>query len=298
MSFHEAFYTPGVAGSGDALRRDMPAPAGWSAKDFLFPARLDLGLAPLMQAFRDHPIVVLSPHFDDACFSLGAFLAAAGHGTVLNVFTHGGYLAQRWAAEGLDQARIHAIRDGEDAEFARHCGLVRIDLGCEEPPLRGRRVHDLSGVADDLRQIGTAVTAALEKISHGFAPGERGFLFAPLAVGRHCNHHALRELVLRDYPRLSCNFDILFYEDQPYSESFFARLGAWSQLSRRVNAVAAARYVFTPLWNEKRALVAHYPTQLRRRPAARRFWPRALSPLAPHEAFWSFPLHGLRMSAE
>ena len=63
--------------------------------------------AALMERFRHRPVIVLSPHFDDACFSLGGFLKALGGGGVLiNLFTHGRYVVRpRLARAGLTPGR-------------------------------------------------------------------------------------------------------------------------------------------------------------------------------------------------
>jgi LmbE family N-acetylglucosaminyl deacetylase len=253
-----------------------------------FPSTVDLSRDGEIARFRGRTLVVLSPHFDDACFSLGCFLAAMGRGMLINIFTHGLYLPRREDGDTapIDQRLVFDIRDGEDQAFGERCGLTRDDLGCEEPVLRGRRPNDLSRVEDDIGQIEKPILAKLEKIAARFADGERGVLFAPMGVGRHANHRATAETVLRHLEKIGVRYDVFFYEDQPYAGHLIDRIRALLRINSRSRKLSV-RYVLTPDWAEKSALLALYPTQLRNRPQRWRFWPMAAWPLAPHEAFWS-----------
>jgi len=255
---------------------------------FLAPT-LDVAAEPLMRTFRERPVVVLSPHFDDACYSMGTFLSAVGRGTLINIFTRGRHVARRWVRESLSPVDVFGIRNLEDEIFACRCGLVRHDLGCEEPMLRGRKVRDLTNLEDDVEQVTSPLLHCLAKVTAGFSNGQRGFLFAPLGVAWHCNHQAVTEVVLRHFEMIAVNFEVMFYEDQPYSSSLCDRIKALARISRRINTGFAARYALARPWPEKRALLSLYSSQLRKPPSRFRFWPRALRPSGPHEAFWTFP---------
>lgn len=242
-----------------------------------------------MARLRQHPIVVLSPHFDDACFSLGSFLKAIGHGTLVNVFTCGRFLANS-KLEPPSQTDVFAFRDAEDERFARGCGLCRIDLKCKEPMLRDRRISDLSYIHDDLEQMEDPVLSTLARLAADFHPHEKGTLFAPLGVGNHCNHRALNTLIINNFATISQKFEIMFYEDLPYASSVFHRSAALHRISLRCVSSAAVRYVFPVDWALKRALIELYPSQLRAAPRWHRYRPATHSPLTPHEAFWSIPM--------
>jgi hypothetical protein len=263
-------------------------PSFW-LQTLLFPTTLDLSTAPYMARLRQHPVVVLSPHFDDACFSLGSFLKAIGHGTLVNVFTCGRYLAKP-KQETPSQADVFALRDAEDEAFARECGLSRIDLKCQEPMLRDRRVSDLSHIRDDLEQIEEPVVSTLARLAADFHQRERGTLFVPLGIGNHCNHRALNTLIINNFAMISRKFEIMFYEELPYASSVFHRSAALHRISRSCVSSAAVRYVFPADWAQKQALIELYPSQLRAAPRWHRYRPAAQSPLTPHEAFWSIPM--------
>lgn len=263
------------------LSLSWAGPGGIAAR----PARPSLSSHVLtrdeLEAFRARPLLVLSPHFDDACFSLGGFLLSVRNGELVNVFTQGIHLARRWRAQ--DQQGVYAIRDAEDAAFAKRCALSRSDLGCEEPPLRGRRPNGLGGLADDIEQIRAAMLAHLDKRARAFAPGEKGVLLAPLGAGRHVNHRAVAHVVADALPRLSPFWRVYFYEDLPYASSWLARRAALSRMRRQV--LLGRRLVLLPEWAIKKRLLALYPSQLEGEPLATRFRPWA-RPFTAHEAFW------------
>jgi len=239
-----------------------------------------------LDAFLRRPVAVLSPHFDDACFSLGCFLARLETGHLINVFTQGRHIAREsLKAAASDQTTVFHIRDGEDAGFAGICRMTRHDLGCEEPLLRDRRPSDLSGLRDDQEQIRQPILDCLLQLARAQAPGARPVLFAPLGVGGHVNHRAVAATVMELLPQLSPHFDIFFYEELPYSSSLMSRLHA----VRRAGAatVLKTRFIYRTRWNAKRELLSFYASQFRGRPRPAAFRPTA--PFTPflHEAFWS-----------
>jgi LmbE family N-acetylglucosaminyl deacetylase len=241
------------------------------------------GNAALVECFRHRPVIVLSPHFDDACFSLGGFLKALGHGILINIFTHGRYVVQpRLARADLTQDAVRYVRDKEDRAFAAACGLVRHDLECEEPALRRRRPGEMAGLADDVAQIEDKLLALLFALAA--ESGTPAALFVPLGIGRHVNHRAAIEVILRNLARLQPFFECYFYEELPYASNLFHRMAARERLNHRAGPVR--RHAFAAPWREKRALIGLYQSQLRGAPSFFRFRPAAF-PLAAHEAFWS-----------
>jgi len=241
------------------------------------------GNAALVEHFRHRPVIVLSPHFDDACFSLGGFLKVLGHGILINLFTHGRYVVQpRLARADLTQDAVRYVRDKEDRAFASICGLVRHDLECEEPPLRHRRPSEMAGLPDDVGQIEDKLLALLFALVA--ESGTRPTLFVPLGIGAHVNHRAAAETILRNLAGLQPFFELHFYEELPYASNVFHRMAALERLRHRAGLVR--RHVFAAPWREKRALIDLYQSQLRRSPSFFRFRPAAF-PLPAHEAFWS-----------
>lgn len=239
--------------------------------------------AARLAEFRARRLVVLSPHFDDACFSLGAFLTRMQSGDLINIFTQGDHVARR--APRPDRQSVFALRDAEDAAFAARCSLKRHDLGCEEPSVRGRRPSQLKFLEDDFVQIVRPLLGKLEGLAAGFAPGARGVVLAPLGIGRHVNHRAIAALVQNFLPLLQANYDLYLYEDQPYARNLLDRICALYRARRRLRL--GTRHVLPTPWPEKKPLVELYASQLKGPARACDYWPLAPAPWRPHEAFWS-----------
>lgn len=237
----------------------------------------------LIAWLKTQPVVVLSPHFDDACLSLGAILHALRSATLVNIFTRSVWLRKSAVANPTEDY-VRSIRDAEDRAFAEYCGLIRYDLHCCEPAIVGRKPLDPSHVEDDIAQAEAPVLEKLDALAPRIG---RSFLIVPLGVGLHVNHRATVEVVLRNLDRIASRYDVLFYEDQPYAAQLFQRLAALRRIKKRLNGNALKRHVFIPPWAEKKALIAFYPSQFPEPNARRRFRPASLWPLAPHEALWS-----------
>jgi hypothetical protein len=243
----------------------------------------------LIADFRSKPLVVLSPHFDDACFSLGCFLAAVGQGTLINIFTRSIHIPGHRATGGItiDPEYGHKVRDAEDLEFARRCGLERRDLRAEEPPVLGRHFRDPSGLAYDVEQISQTLIATLDDIASGWGAGVRGQLFAPLGIGIHVNHMAVSKVVADNQKRLGVSYDLFFYEDIPYAHNPLRRRDGLVRARADLNLGLQTRYVLAVPWREKKALINLYPSQLNSQPFFAKYRPATLTPLAVYEAFWA-----------
>ena len=234
-------------------------------------------------------VLVLSPHFDDACFSVGSLLEQVGGGTLINVFNRSLYLARVPAGvpQPLTEAVVGAIRGEEDARFAAHCGLTRRQLGFAEPGFDGRRPNDLSGLQRDVDAAGQALLSAL--LEHVTGTDRRPYLLAPLALGRHVNHHAVHQIVRAQAPQLMAQFRLGFYEDLPYAHDPFERARGLRRFADEWHGQGFVRHAWSGGWPAKRSLVAMYATQLRRPASALKFRPAALWPLGVHEAVWIRP---------
>lgn len=228
-------------------------------------------------------VVVLSPHFDDACFSVGGMLQAVGRGELVNVFNRSTYLARPPAGlSGSSEAQVQTLREAEDQAFAIRCGLQHSALGGAEPGFYGRRPGTLDAVEEDIAAMQDALMTAV--LARAPQSGARSYLLVPMAVGRHVNHHAVYAIVARQRAALAHHFHLCFYEDLPYANDPLQR-------SARVRAFRCAwpgwrRKVYEPGWPIKRELIALYPTQLKREPARWKFRPASWWPWAVHEAVW------------
>ena len=163
-------------------------------------------------------VVAISPHLDDAAFSVGGLLAARARGgdriTIVTCFTGNVAQPQGFALacqldKGLDAAVDYmALRRDEDLAACAVIGAEAIHLPFPEAPHRGyasaaelfaeRRMDD--GVLLPL-------TYALGELVESLAPD---LLLGPLAVGDHVDHWIVREALAASAQTL------MLWEDWPY----------------------------------------------------------------------------------
>ena len=158
-------------------------------------------------------LIILSPHRDDAAFSLFFGLSAWGNLplslTVMNFFTVSDYAPQAKAAA---VAAISQLRRREDRRaLSRIDRRIRVvDLALFDAPLR-------LGL-DPSRVCGAEPPASLTETElrplckHLKLPGLQGAL-APLALGNHVDHWAVYQASLRSIPW----HQLGFYEEFPYA---------------------------------------------------------------------------------
>jgi LmbE family N-acetylglucosaminyl deacetylase len=234
-------------------------------------------------------VVVLSPHFDDGCFSLGGLLTAMNKGLLVNVFNRSMHLPKSGTSDASQESEALAseVRGQEDQIFADRCGLRRCQLNGAEPGFFGRRPNDLSGVTQDIEAMGSVVIDKLKQLAS--EEGVRPWLMVPMAVGRHVNHHAVHQIVLRHRNFLQSAFRLAFYEDLPYAHEPLSRMKAVTRFKSQWGQ-EMKRGTWTLPWSQKQALVMMYASQHRRTPSLMKYRPAALWPLACHEALWFNPL--------
>ena len=231
-------------------------------------------------------VVVVSPHFDDACFSIGGLLHTAGSGELVNVFNRSTYLARPPAqlSGPVTEEEVARLRDAEDRAFAERCGLRRTALGGAEPGFFGRRPNAIEFVGQDIDTMQAPLMDALR--ARAPAHGTRAYLLVPLAVGRHVNHHAVHAIVAGHRQELEPHFHLCFYEDLPYANDPLQRAPRVRAFTGDARWSGWQRGVYSPGWASKQALVSLYATQLKREAARWKFRPASLWPWAVHEALW------------
>jgi LmbE family N-acetylglucosaminyl deacetylase len=179
-------------------------------------------------------IVVVSPHRDDAAFSLGLSIRgwqADGHAvSVVNCFTRSIY-APFSDAESLHSndrmSYVTALRLREDELWRRQYGqgMTLTDLRLKDAPIR------LRCSTDELSQIDVGpADKAIEKIRRALGGLSLDALVLPLAFGNHVDHRTARDAAI------ACSTDVLptaFYEDLPY----VSRIADLSQIETSAQAL-------------------------------------------------------------
>ncbi len=162
-------------------------------------------------------IVVVSPHRDDAAFSVGLALdawLAGGHSVeVMNVFTRSAY-APYSDAESLHSndrlSYVTALRAREDLAWTKlyRGALSLADLRLKDAPLRFRCSAD-----EVLGRPVSPSDKAFAVLQKGLSRSAGHAFVLPLALGRHVDHVTASEAAVRAAGQLPC----AFYEDLPYA---------------------------------------------------------------------------------
>jgi LmbE family N-acetylglucosaminyl deacetylase len=205
--------------------------------------------------------LLLSPHLDDAAFSLGATLldGRIAAGTVVNVYTASCCTAD----DGDDDvARVSARRGAEDAAFfaALPARLHTVCLGLLDAPLRRgiaeTAVCTVPSSGRDQDEI-VSLAAALRPLRQG-----AGLLLAPLGVGGHVDHrvaHGAACLMAGE------GWPVAFYEDLPYAggvalpEIEAGAAAAGARIGRRLEPVLLPA---GPAGSRKAEAVSTYASQV------------------------------------
>ena len=224
--------------------------------------------------------IYLSPHHDDAAFSLGAWISAHPGGRLVNLFTRSASIFNKQAtAKGVEE--VSAVRAAEDVVFAQRLGLERFAFGLDEPKLSGRHSRDITLVGQDIEQLRQPLVAWLD--AHADASS---VIYCPAAIGGHVNHLATRMVTWEWAVARGRETSLRFYEDLPYASRVHLRRRGLASL-RVATAGWRLRRKAWPAGRGKLDLVRLYPTQLDGEWTMRRFRPFAFWPLGPHEAVWA-----------
>jgi LmbE family N-acetylglucosaminyl deacetylase len=230
--------------------------------------------------------IYLSPHYDDAAYSLGAWIAGHPGGTIVNLFTRSGFVAGAKGGVRPEPAvvdEISALRQAEDRRFTARYGLAVIELGLEEPSLRGRGSRDVAGIGDDIEQVREPLTGTLDRL---VADGRTKQIFVPAAIGGHVNHVATRAVAVEWATGAGRLGELRFYEDLPYAARGHLRRRGLDDLRAALPGERLER-IYWPSGAEKLEAVNLYPSQQPTlQKSLRRFTPRTWWPLRSHEAIW------------
>ena len=178
-------------------------------------------------------IVVLSPHRDDAAFSLTltlkSFLRAGHHVIVLNCFTRSNYAPfadTSFVHENDRLSFVSALRLREDEAWRQQQASVSlsfIGLNLKDAPLR------LRCPVDNLRtHEADPADKAIPKIRKSLDDLQADALVLPLALGDHVDHRTARDAAMPQDRSIA----LAFYEDLPYA--------AWPDVTCQIEPRAEA----------------------------------------------------------
>ena len=170
-------------------------------------------------------ILALSPHLDDAAFSIGGTLAALRRRgcrvIVATVFTASvarptGFALACQLDKGLPpDVDYLSIRRDEDLAFGRTLGIEVEWLGLPEAPHRG--YESAPALFQGIRQgdpIGQALGQAIDRLT---TTHQHALIISPRAIGNHVDHLMLVQAMV-DRPELRER--TAWYRDLPYASRF------------------------------------------------------------------------------
>ncbi len=168
------------------------------------------------------PLVVVSPHLDDAVLSVGAALAAR--------VDAGGDVVVVTVCSRVDDG---GVRAAEDAASLATLGARGVHLGLPDAPLRGVPcTHDALCAAD----VDDALAAAAADALGPWCAGAE--VWAPLGCGGHVDHRlchaAARSLRGASTTAEGAAAGWAFYEDRPYARAPGVVAARWRALGAAV----------------------------------------------------------------
>ena len=175
---------------------------------------------PTLISLKNIKKVVLSPHYDDFCFSLSGFIKAEEHWHVINIFSQCNHIADRYLkclTGEINYLKITAIRDQEDIEFFKLFDGSRENLGLKEATLRGSNPFDLKYLNEVIGELSKVLVPRLNQISA--KESSVIDLYCPMGIGGHIDHLATLLCIRNSLIDLSKSFNFYIYEDLPYASN-------------------------------------------------------------------------------
>jgi LmbE family N-acetylglucosaminyl deacetylase len=169
-----------------------------------------------------YSLVVISPHFDDAALCLGATIARessrARRALVVDVFTQrppttGLTAFARFQHQQWGSGEPWLVRECEESQAMSVLGADHVWLDLPDAIYRGdlyASEEALFGAVSAGDVVAASLPGLLADLASRIAPTS---IFAPLALGGHVDHRAVRDAALA---LTADGADVRLYEDVPY----------------------------------------------------------------------------------
>lgn len=159
-------------------------------------------------------ILIVSPHPDDATFSLGGYMLKNKEDSIIvwDIFSKQDYsiCAEKHNAEG------QILK--EERQAMKEFGLEVILEGLPEAGLRGyKRLSDILNQALTKEKDGNIFDQVKQGFSIVMETVKPEVLYLPLGCGRHIDHLLARESVLEWWEQRGKREAVFLYEELPYS---------------------------------------------------------------------------------
>ena len=176
---------------------------------------------------------LLSPHFDDICFSLASFSYRLKRGKIFTLFSWSANIVNekikfivgahnlKGGTEAFDYSvgLVSRLRLTEEKDFCRDIAFD-LALGCfVDAPLRGRHPFkdSIQNALEDTKIFSEKIRAILESIAHPKSNQAKPLLLCPIGIGNHIDHLIVLNVIVQNLDPIRAKFRVGFYEDLPYA---------------------------------------------------------------------------------
>lgn len=199
--------------------------------------------------------IILSPHLDDAIFSLGGILQAqmVGKAKVINIYTQ-----SRYTIHGLgERQEVTRTRLKEDASAMGRLGVTKEDWGFPDSTLKSIYPTEKSYLDPRVKLENDPSFFPLQDRIRRLVKtmGEDTLFFAPLGLGNHVEHRIVTAICL-GIPALHDR--LVLYEDGSYFED---GMGMAAQLASQQGRAIALTIKAGP-FDWKAQLIKCYQSQV------------------------------------
>ena len=163
--------------------------------------------------FENSNIIIISPHLDDAVFSLASFISryiSQNNISVINVFSNSNFAYETLFGDSIE---ITNKRKQEDILALSALGVVEIfNIDIDEAPLRGYSLHKIFKNDNKNYESEQKIVSLIKNQILNFIKPDN-ILLIPSAFGYHIDH-LLVNLSMKEFKNIK-----YFYADLPYASS-------------------------------------------------------------------------------
>lgn len=213
-----------------------------------------------------YSILIVSPHCDDACFSLGASMQKMrGHKIIIwDIFS-----IKKYSRLKADVNEVTNVCIKEEKEFANKIGALVILEGLPEALLR--EYKKLSDVFfTDYKEVYKNVPekALLEELvqrmDYQMSNLQPDIILLPMGCGAHVDHILAREMGLIWFERKKRSTNVFFYEEIPYICNGTWREQCYEEYIERKIDITPIEFNVSGYLEEKEKLMEIYDSQIKK----------------------------------
>lgn len=238
--------------------------------------------------------IYLSPHFDDACFSIGGIIQASQKGYLINIYTKSDHVENIFIAQQLKSHHkaISTLRKQEDMAFVNSCKLTAINLNFKEPKLLGINPFDLNNINNDVAFLNKHLIKVVLDIIQS-RKSQIYQIFCPIGIGGHRNHVSTTLSILKNINFIREKAKVYFYEDLPYANNPSLRYQGLRRLLKMSNQKEFFNtkiHFTTEQYEEKRNLIKFYKSQHLNSPDINNFFLKNITHQTYFESLWEMEI--------